>query len=53
MSRQTVLAAPCAGWGRCTGSCATKVQQPQTPVTGDFPMPAGWRELVIREETPR
>jgi hypothetical protein len=30
-----------------------KVQQPQTPVTGDFPMPAGWRELVIGEETPR
>jgi len=28
-----------------------KVQQPQMPVTGDFPMPAGWRERVIREET--
>jgi hypothetical protein len=30
-----------------------KVHQPQTLVTGDFPMPAGWRELVVGEETPR
>jgi hypothetical protein len=30
-----------------------KVRDPATPVTGVFPMPAGWRELVISEETPR
>jgi hypothetical protein len=28
-----------------------KVQQPQMPVTDDYPMPAGWREVVIGEET--
>jgi hypothetical protein len=28
-----------------------KVQHPGRPVTRDFPMPAGWRELVIGEET--
>jgi hypothetical protein len=28
-----------------------KVQRPQMPVTGDFPLPAGWRERVIGEET--
>lgn len=27
-----------------------KVQQPQAPATEEFPMPAGWRELVIGEE---
>lgn len=30
-----------------------KVQQPGTPLTEDFPMPAGWRELVAGEEAPR
>ncbi len=28
-----------------------KVERPQMPLAGDFPMPAGWRELVIGEET--
>jgi hypothetical protein len=28
-----------------------KVQRPEMPVTGDFPLPAGWRERVIGEET--
>jgi len=27
-----------------------KVQRPRMPMTGDFPMPAGWRELIIGEE---
>jgi hypothetical protein len=27
-----------------------KVQRPQAPATEEFPMPAGWRELVIGEE---
>ena len=30
-----------------------KVQQPGRPVTQDFPMPVGWRELVIGEERSR
>jgi hypothetical protein len=30
-----------------------KVQQPQAPLTGDFPMPPHWRDLVTGEETPR
>jgi Sulfotransferase domain len=28
-----------------------KVHDPRTPLTGDFPMPAGWREQVVSEET--
>ena len=28
-----------------------KVQRPQMPVTGDFPLPTGWRQRVIGEET--
>ena len=28
-----------------------KVQQPQLPVTGHYPMPADWRGRVIGEET--
>lgn len=28
-----------------------KARQPQLPVTEDYPMPAGWRELVTGEET--
>jgi hypothetical protein len=28
-----------------------KVQRPWIPVTGDFPMPEGWRDMVINEET--
>ena len=30
-----------------------KVQRPQTSATEDFPMPPGWRELLIGKETPR
>ena len=30
-----------------------KVRDPRTPVTDGFSMPAGWRELVTGEETPR
>lgn len=30
-----------------------KVNDPSTPLTDDFPMPAGWREQIISEETPR
>jgi hypothetical protein len=29
-----------------------KARQPQLPLTEDYPMPAGWRELVTSEETP-
>lgn len=28
-----------------------KVRQPQLPATEDYPMPAGWRDLVSSEET--